>query len=109
MFIRVPLQHVRRQLVILIPTYRPSCKDIKPRREDDGKDERSAVPSRLEHQRDDGQKNTQKRRHDSRKLRALAKGSSNEEGPACEGESEEEVDDEDESRIGGREDAETPC
>ena len=101
MFIRVPLQHVRRQLVILIPTYRPSCKDIKPRREDDCKNECSAVPSRLEHQGDDRQKNPQKRRHDSRELRALAKGSSNEEGPACEGESEEEVDDEDESGIGG--------
>ena len=30
MFIRVPLQNVRRQMVILIPTYYPNRKDINP-------------------------------------------------------------------------------
>ena len=101
MFIRVPLRHVRRQLVILIPTYCPNRKDIKYRRESDCENERSAVPSRLKHQRNDHQKNTQKRRHDRHELWAFAKGSCNEEGPTCECDSEEEVDDEDEPGIGG--------
>ena len=51
--IRIPLQHIRRPLVILPPAYRPNGKYIERRRKDQREDRRRTRRRLLEHQRDD--------------------------------------------------------
>ena len=80
--VRIPLQHIRRPLVILPSAYRPNSKYIERRRKYQREDRRRPRRRLLEHQRDDRQHDADERRHDRRELRTPAKGRSEEEAVA---------------------------
>ena len=106
--VRIGLQHVGGNLVYLKATHRADCEDVEPRREQNGEDECRARTSPTEHKSEDGEHDGEERGCDGSELRALAERRGDEERPAGERETEQEVVDDDDADVRRGEDAEVP-
>ena len=92
----------------LKPTDGTDREDVEPRREENGEDERRTRTSPTEHKSEDGEHDGEERRCNGSQLGALAERCRDEERPTRQGETEQQVDDDDDSDISRCEYAEVP-